>query len=127
MSKHTIPSSDEAWDDRTLGADVNHVKLSDDERTARIDESVGTQLISIRLQKTLIEDFKMMAALNNGMGYQTLMKQILQRFVDSEKNRMWNEMLSEEIKKLQEINKDVKAEVKSEVKTPAKERNRKAA
>lgn len=94
MSKELIRASDEAWDDRTLGADAAFVKKADDDIEAVIDESAGLQLISIRLDKSLIEDFKAIAALNNGIGYQTLMRQILKRFVDSEKKRLLNELVA---------------------------------
>ena len=119
MGKQTVMASDEAWDDRTFGTDDNFVKLAGKELVDGIDEAAGTQLISIRLQKTLIEDFKLIAALNNGIGYQTLMKQILQRFVDSEKKRIWNEMVSEKIKE--------KHGVKAETKPQPRERRRKTA
>jgi len=112
MTKPTVPASDEAWDDRTLGADENFVKSTDDKVAAEIDGAVGTQLISIRLQKALIEDFKLIASLNNGIGYQTLMKQILQRFVDGEKRRAWNDMISEKIKKQQEAKSVTKSQSK---------------
>lgn len=101
MNKPTIMASDEAWDERTLGADENFVKVADVELTDSIDEAAGTQLISIRLQKSLIEDFKMIASLNSGIGYQTLMKQILKRFADSEKKRILSELISEKLKERQ--------------------------
>jgi hypothetical protein len=59
-----------------------------------IDEALALQLISIRLQKSLIEDFKFIATLN-GIGYQPLMRQILKRFVDSEKKRILRERAGE--------------------------------
>jgi uncharacterized protein (DUF4415 family) len=121
MSKQTIISSDEAWDDRILGADGEFVKVAEEGMTASIDEASGTQLISIRLQKSLIEDFKLIASLNKGIGYQTLMKQILQRFVDCEKKRIWNELVSEKIKEQQASEAAVTAKPKP------RERQRKAA
>lgn len=94
MNKELIRASDEAWDDRSLGADATFVKKADDDIEAIIDESAGLQLISIRLNKSLIDDFKAIAALNNGIGYQTLMRQILKRFVDCEKKRLLNELVA---------------------------------
>lgn len=101
MNQPTIMASDEAWDERTLGADENFVKVADVGLTDSLDEAAGTQLISIRLQKSLIEDFKMIASLNNGLGYQTLMKQILKRFAESEKKRILSELISEKLKERQ--------------------------
>lgn len=91
MSKATIPASDEAWDERSLGADEAFVIVADDDINATIDEAIGLQPISIRLQKSLIEDFKAIGELN-GIGYQTLMRQVLKRFADCEKKRLLREM-----------------------------------
>jgi hypothetical protein len=63
---------------------TNHV---DD---AALDEAAGLQLISIRLQKSLIEDFKMIAGIN-GIGYESLICQVLKRFAYSEKRRILRE------------------------------------
>lgn len=96
IENEKITSSDEAWDDRKLGADEKFVGVADDSFTQQILESTGTQLISIRMQKSLLEDFKLISSLN-GLGYQTLMKQILQRFVDCEKKKIFRELVSEKI------------------------------
>ena len=61
-----ISSTDEAWDNRELGADeayVGVVKASD----LPVDAAVGTQLISIRLGVSMIEDLKLIAQIN-GIG-----------------------------------------------------------
>lgn len=112
-----IPASDEAWEDKTLGADTKYVGIEDPSAEAAIDEAAGTQLISIRMQKTLIEDLKMIASLNNGIGYQTLMKQVLQRFVESEKKQMLREYVTAKLEEKQNA---------ENAETPAKPR-RKAA
>lgn len=85
-----IPGTDEAWEEGKLGREEKHVKVAEDGLKARVDEALGLQLISIRLQKSLIDDFKYIAELNS-IGYQTLMRQILQRFADGEKNRLLRE------------------------------------
>ena len=103
MSKQSIHASDEAWENRSLGNDENFVKVVDEAQEASIDEASGTQMISIRVQKSLIEDFKMIASLNGSIGYQTLMKQIMQRFVDCEKKHIFNELVSEKIKSQQKL------------------------
>ena len=97
MSKQPkIPASDEAWDTGELGREEEFVRPApdDDELEAKIDTSLDLQLISIRLQKSLIEDFKHIASIN-GIGYQPLMRQILKRFADSEKKRILRERASE--------------------------------
>lgn len=96
MSKETIPASDEAWDGRLLGADENFVKAVGADIAEKIDEAVGSQLISIRMQKSTIEDLKLIASLNR-IGYQTLMKQVMQRFVECEKKQILRDLISEKL------------------------------
>lgn len=98
MTKRTIPSTDEAWDERALGADEAHVAVAPDDLSKEADDASGTQLISIRMQKSMIDDFKAIASRNKGIGYQTLMKQILQRYIDSEKRLLWNDFVAKKLK-----------------------------
>ena len=85
MTKQRIPSTSEAWEDGTLGRDEKFVKVDEnpDELEALIDEGLKLKLISIRLKESLISDLKLIAE-REGLGYQPLMKQVLERFVDSE-------------------------------------------
>jgi uncharacterized protein (DUF4415 family) len=115
MTKASIPASDEAWDDEILGADPESMKVADKNTAASLDEAAGTQLISIRMQKSMVDAFKAIAAANKGIGYQTLMKQILQRFIEGEMKRVWNQHLAE---KLAEMDNDA---------PKGKERHRKVA
>lgn len=48
-----------------------------------IDDALGLQPISIRLQKDLLDNLKELAKLN-GLGYQPLIRQVLTRWVDCE-------------------------------------------
>jgi predicted DNA binding CopG/RHH family protein len=90
-----IPASDEAWESGKLGEDFKHAKvLKDDGIDFMIDDALELQSISIRLQKSLIEDFKAIAHLN-GVGYQPLMRQVLTRFADCEKKRILRERVEE--------------------------------
>lgn len=89
-----IPASDEAWDRGELGREEAFVEKADGAVQKHIDRSLELQLISIRLQKSLIEDFKFIATLN-GIGYQPLMRQILKRFVDGEKKKILREVAYE--------------------------------
>lgn len=88
-----ILASDEAWDTGQLGDDAEYVKVIEQD-DAQIDEALELQPISIRLQKSLIDDFKALAALN-GMSYQPLMRQVLTRFADCEKKRILRERVEE--------------------------------
>ena len=62
------------------------------------------QMISIRLQKKLIEDLKAIAA-HNGIGYQPLVRQLLTRFVISEFKKMVNDAAAETRLKNDELKK----------------------
>jgi predicted DNA binding CopG/RHH family protein len=95
MTKGTIPPIVEAWDDESLGADLESMKVVDRTTAEALDDAAGTQAISIRMSKSMVDAFKTIAAANKGIGYQTLMKQILQRFIESEMKRVWNEHLDE--------------------------------
>jgi hypothetical protein len=88
-SQVKFQSDEDAWDNGKLGADANFAKPSPTapESEAAIDAALELQPISIRLQKSLIEDFKLIAELH-GLGYQPLMRQVLTRFADSEKKRI---------------------------------------
>ncbi|MBV2184333.1 MAG: BrnA antitoxin family protein [Rhizobium sp.] len=109
MNKRTIPATDEAWEDGKLGRDESFVAVADVSIEDAVDEAAGTQAISIRLPKAMINDIKVIAARNKGIGYQTLMKQILQRFIDCEKKQIWNEyvakMMKEQSAELQQSDK----------------------
>ena len=75
-----IDGTDEAWDSGALGASEAHAELAPAGLDEQIDASLGLQAISIRLPKQLIEAYKLIAA-HHGLGYQPLMRDILQRFV----------------------------------------------
>lgn len=95
--KDKIEGTAEAWDERVLGANKRHAKHMDFGDEQEIDAALELQPISIRLQKSLIEDFKLIAEMNS-LGYQPLMRQVLTRFVDCEKKRILREMASEKKK-----------------------------
>lgn len=78
--KNTPKKSDEAWDNRELGASEEHVRKASSDREKALDQRLGLQTISIRLQKSLIDDLKSLAE-EDGIGYQPFVRQILMRHV----------------------------------------------
>ncbi len=88
-----IMDTDEAWDSQQLGADEAFAAVAEMDESA-LNEALELQPISIRLHKSLVEDFKLIAGLN-GLGYQTLMRQVLKRFADCEKKQMLRDMAAE--------------------------------
>lgn len=97
-TQNPIPGTDKAWESGKLGSDEKHVgHLSAQELAADIAlirDSLGLHPISIRLEKTLIDDFKTLATIK-GLGYQTLMRQALKRFVEEETKSILSGMASE--------------------------------
>jgi uncharacterized protein (DUF4415 family) len=94
-----IIDSDEKWDTGELGRDENFAEAIQitPELRQTIDDAVGLQMISIRLSKSLIEDFKFLGD-HYGIKYQTLMRQVLARFADAEKKNLARKAASAQIK-----------------------------
>lgn len=81
--KGKILGTDEAWESGELGANEKHARRADPKVNEQIDEALGLQMISIRLEKKLIESFKLLGTFH-GLGYQPLMRDALKRFADAE-------------------------------------------
>ena len=78
-----IKDTEQAWDSRTLGADAEFVGVADVSHEQVLEEALDLQAISIRLSKDLIRNYKLIAEFH-GVGYQPLMRDVLQRFVPEE-------------------------------------------
>ena len=88
--ENKIIGTAEEWESGLLGKDEDFVAIAPAIDESHISESLDLQLISIRLQKSLIEDLKAIAQIN-GLGYQPLMRQVLTRFVNAEKKQILRE------------------------------------
>ena len=97
MSKARIEGTVEAWERGELGLSEEHAVLSD-LTIADLDETLSLQMISIRLPKELIEDYKFLAD-RLSMGYQPLMKQVLKRFADCELKQIAREKMRADYEK----------------------------
>lgn len=89
-----IPDTEEAWLSGELGTDEQFAAVAPDDMESAINENLELQPISIRLEKSLIEDFKLIADLH-GLGYQPLMRQTLKRFADCEKKRILRDVAAD--------------------------------
>lgn len=78
--------SEDAWESRELGATKEFVKKAARKKEKALDEKLGLQIISIRLQKSLIEDLKSLAS-EDGLGYQPYLRHVLTQHVRSEKRK----------------------------------------
>lgn len=84
MSKDAkIHSTIDAWESGALGESESHAIVVSPEKTQEIENAIGMQMISIRLNKGLIKAFKWIAEYH-GVGYQPLMRDALQRFAENE-------------------------------------------
>lgn len=79
----------------SIGCDESNVQPVALQTEKAIDDSLGLQPISIRLQKDLIDNLRGLAQLN-GLGYQPLIRQILTRWVDSELKHILNQKIAAE-------------------------------
>ena len=99
------------WENRELGADEEFASLAseadDDELMSLLnepeDENIDSkmQLISIRLPQTLIADLKKIGK-SEDLGYQSLAREVLKRFVDAENRKKYNEAIYEKEKAMAE-------------------------
>ena len=90
MTNAKKPGNAEAWDSGELGEDKSSAKVASAETTRAINDALGLQMISIRLPKSVIEDFKVIAQIE-GVGYQPLMRTALIRFAECEAKRVMRE------------------------------------
>ncbi|CAM3680739.1 hypothetical protein [Polynucleobacter antarcticus] len=75
--------SSEDWENGDLGQSPEHAVLAPSQLATEIDDALGMQMISIRLNKDLIESLKLLG-IKHELGYQTLIREVLNRFVDGE-------------------------------------------
>ncbi len=80
-------SAPDAWDSGELGREEKYVAVAPESSELELQEALGLQMISIRLQKQLIESLKTIAE-HHGVGYQPLIRDILKRFVIHEQKKI---------------------------------------
>ncbi|MEO9078485.1 MAG: hypothetical protein ABI268_04140 [Rhodanobacter sp.] len=78
------------WDSGDLGRSVDHVGVVSEAECRAIDGSLGLHPVSIRLEKSLIASLKLIAELR-GVSYQPLIRDLLNRFVESELKAVMHE------------------------------------
>jgi len=90
----------DAWESGEYGLDEAFVKVTDAAEAAEIDGALDLKMISIRLQNDLIKKLKIIAKYH-GIGYQSLIRNLLHKFVRSELLQIATELQnSEQIEKL---------------------------
>lgn len=80
----------ELWETKKLGADPQYAQRISPEEDKAIDDSLGLQAVTMRLQKELVEQLKRLAK-REGLGYQPYIRRLLTQHVreslDSERKR----------------------------------------
>lgn len=94
-----IEGTAEAWESGQLGTDMSHAQTAPADLEAAVEASLGMQAISIRLPKQLVDAYKLIAA-HHGVGYQPLMRDMLQRSIPE----LMREVLEHHQNKATEVN-----------------------
>jgi len=92
--KAGIPNSIDNWESGALGRDKAHAKRADKDLEAAIEDSLGLQMISIRLPKNMIDTCKLLAAYH-GVGYQPLIRDAICRWAEGELKQVLIRTLAE--------------------------------
>jgi uncharacterized protein (DUF4415 family) len=78
-----IADTPDAWENGELGQSLDHAVVAHGKLASEIANALGLQMISIRLNKDLIDALKLLGV-KHEMGYQPLMREALRRFVEGE-------------------------------------------
>lgn len=90
MSK--ILGSAENWESGKLGMSEDHAVQVSTEETAAIERAAGMKLVSIRLPVVLVSNLKEIAKYY-GIGYQPMVRDLMERFARSEIRTILEERL----------------------------------
>lgn len=82
-----LSADHERWDNRELGASERHTRILSDEDEKFIDDGLGLQLVSIRLNKTLIEQLQGLSKLED-FGCEALIRQVLTKYAKDNEHKL---------------------------------------
>lgn len=83
QAKEKIKGTIRNWESGKLGESAEHMVSASDEEMLVLNKALELKPISIRLQMSLIDKLKIIAQYH-GIGYQPLMRDVLNRFVRHE-------------------------------------------
>lgn len=112
--ENVIEDKIENWESGELGTSPEFAKKSNTLTDAIIEDACDLKAISIRLEKSLIEDFKAFSRIYD-VGYQPLIRQVLTRFAEGEKRMLLKQMKAREAAESAEAEEDTVALQKKEV------------
>ena len=87
----------ERWESGELGRDEQFMRVADKSKSAALDDAVGLQMISIRLEKALLKDLKEIAG-HYSISYQPMIRDLLNRFAVNELKAIYQARLDEMMK-----------------------------
>ena len=90
-----VQEAHEPFETGELGRDPQHFEKAPADLRAQVDASLEMQMVSVRLPKQLISELKLVADYR-GIGYQPLMRDILQRFARCEISQIAKELVEQE-------------------------------
>lgn len=80
-----LTADHEKWDSHVATDETTRFVSEEEEK--EIDTGIGLQMISLRLNRNLIEQFKELARLE-GLGYQPLMRQVLAEYAKENEHKL---------------------------------------
>ena len=113
--QHEIFSDVDLWESRELGANESTRKSKG--MSNKLKKLISNQndqkmqMISIRLPISLINDLKEIGVVE-GLGYQALAREVLQRFADAESRKKVNELIAQK-RELQRQLEEMQSELKA--------------
>ena len=98
MNVKSNAAQHDPWDTGELGRSEDHVVVVSDAVSKAIDASLSLHPVSIRLERSLIANLKLISRYR-GVAYQPLIRDLLNRFMVSELKDIAKEMEAEQNKK----------------------------
>ena len=83
MDTEKTLGADEDWESGKLGGDKEYARPANQETEHGVDDALGLQIVSIRMDQDLVDSFRLLATFH-GVGYQPLMRDALKRFAECE-------------------------------------------
>ncbi|RAO75801.1 hypothetical protein [Dyella jiangningensis] len=93
-AKSKAAEQHDPWESGELGRSMDHAEVISDDLCRAIDSSLNLHPVSIRLERSLIQNLKFIAECR-GVAYQPLIRDMLNRFAVSEIKQIMSEKLEE--------------------------------
>jgi uncharacterized protein (DUF4415 family) len=90
-----VAEKDGRWDTGELGRDKKYAGRASQGLQEEVEAALALQMISLRLQKELISELKLIANYR-GIGYQPLMRDVLRQYARAEMMRIAKELQEKE-------------------------------